>query len=500
MENKPAGKWKAPFGNSITRRYATGYILITAIAVVLFLVSFFSGRMLSSRYELAVNDLLELNNLFVRVEDTNRVVFDYYFYLRPLSGQQYYQDAAKTREQLEDIQAHMDASYSREVMDLCCIVDTFLQKTDQLVANVTVFRSEGGTGNRTALAAAYSETQQILGFISQSFQDVYISKLETTSRMQTQLMQIQRILYIVQISMLILAVAVSAVFFHRVVRGMSDSVNQLIDLADGITRNPRCQEHIHLDTGDELTVFADAFNEMMDTIHAQMEQIEQNSRMREQLQKVEMENLRISSALQSSQLKLLQARINPHFLFNTLNMATQMAHMEDAEETAQLLEATADFLRYNLGKVTKSVTLLDEIENTKNYVYIQRCRFGDRIRFAFDVDETCGRLEIPCMILQPLVENAVSHGVGSMIGGGAVTVRLFRQGNGVCLEVRDNGVGMEPQVLEKLRKSFTQELFDDGHIGLHNVYQRLRLFFGAELGFEVESHPGDTCIRMLLPE
>ena len=104
------------------------------------------------------------------------------------------------------------------------------------------------------------------------------------------------------------------------------------------------------------------------------------------------------------------------------------------------------------------------------------------------------------MILQPLVENAVSHGVGSMIGGGAVTVRLFRQGNGVCLEVRDNGVGMEPQVLEKLRKSFTQELFDDGHIGLHNVYQRLRLFFGAELGFELESRPGDTCIRMLLPE
>ena len=136
----------------------------------------------------------------------------------------------------------------------------------------------------------------------------------------------------------------------------------------------------------------------------------------------------------------------------------------------------------------------------ENYFIIQRCRFGDRIRFAFDVDETCGRLEIPCMILQPLVENAVSHGVGSMIGGGAVTVRLFRQGNGVCLEVRDNGVGMEPQVLEKLRKSFTQELFDDGHIGLHNVYQRLRLFFGAELGFEVESHPGDTCIRMLLPE
>ena len=104
------------------------------------------------------------------------------------------------------------------------------------------------------------------------------------------------------------------------------------------------------------------------------------------------------------------------------------------------------------------------------------------------------------MILQSLVENAVSHGVGGMISGGQVTVSLTDQQEHVCLEVRDNGVGIEPQLREKIRASFATERNDEGHIGLHNVYQRLHLFFGAGLVFELESEPGCTVIRMLLPK
>ncbi len=486
-------------GSSITRKYATGYILIMVIAVLLFLVSFVSSRMMTNQYHHAVDDLLDLNNLFVEVENTNQTVYDYYLYLRSQSGESYTQECAQTRKSLNKILAHMNEAYSREVIDLCYIVDSYLDKSDLLIEAISQFRDAGSSGQREELVEAYTETQKLISFINRSFQEVYIKKLETTEKMQMQLEKTQMVLSVVQISMLVLAMAVSIFFYQRVVRGMSRSVNQLIDFASGITKDLACQEHIHIDTGDELTVFADAFNEMMDTIHAQMAQIEQDSRMREQLQEVEMENLRISSALQSSQLRLLQARINPHFLFNTLNMITQMAHMEDAEETAHLMEATADFLRYNLGKVTKSVTLADEIENTKNYIYIQRCRFGDRIRFDFQVDESCTAQEIPCMILQPLVENAVSHGVGAMISGGQVTVSLTQKQHHVCLEVQDNGVGIEPQLLEEIKASFATERSDESHIGLHNVYQRLHLFFGTGLGFELESQPGCTVVRMLLP-
>lgn len=487
-------------GSSITRKYATGYILIMVIAVLLFLVSFFSGRTLSRQYEHAVDDLLELNSLFVGVENTNQAVYDYYLYLRPLSGETYNLESTATRQSLQKVLSHMDEAYSREAIDLCYIIHTYLDKSDLLIEAISEFRAAGSSGDRAELVEAYTETQKLISFINRSFQAVYTNKLESTQQMQEEIASTQATLNVVQISILVLAMAVSIFFYQRVVRGMSRSVNRLIDFASGITKDLACQEHVHIDTGDELTVFADAFNEMMDTIHAQMDQIERDSRMREQLQKVEMENLRISSALQSSQLRLLQSRINPHFLFNTLNMITQMAHMEDAEETAHLMEATADFLRYNLGKVTKSVTLADEIDNTKNYTYIQKCRFGDRIQFDFHVDESCTGQEIPCMILQPLVENAVSHGVGAMISGGRVTVSLTQQADYVCLEVKDNGVGIEPQLLEKIKASFSTERSDESHIGLHNVYQRLHLFFGTGLGFELESEPGHTVIRMLLPK
>lgn len=484
----------------ITQKYAVGYILIMVIAVLLFFVSFLSGRVLSSQYRSATDDLLELNNLFVAVENTNQAVYDYNLYLSPLSSETYAQESAETRIILKEILDHMNVAYSREVTDLCYIVDSYLDKSDLLIEAISEFRAAGSSGDRAELVDAYLETQQLITFINQNFQEVYIDKLETTQQIQHRIEWAQMMLNVLQIAMLVLAMAVSIFFYQRVVRGMSQSVNRLIDFASGITKDPAFQEHIHIDTGDELTVFADAFNEMMDTIHAQMDQIERDSRMREQLQEVEMENLRISSALQASQLRLLQARINPHFLFNTLNMITQMAHMEDAEETAHLMEATADFLRYNLGKVTKSVTLADEIDNTKNYIYIQRCRFGDRIRFSFQVDESCTAREIPCMILQPLVENAVSHGVGSMISGGEVIVSLTRQQEHICLEVRDNGVGIEPHLLEKIKTSFSTERNDESHIGLHNVYQRLHLFYGAGLKFELESGPEGTVVRMLLPD
>lgn len=500
MKNEKRSFCAGIFSESlITQKYAAGYVLLTVIAVLLFLVSFLSGRALSSQYCSAMDDLLELNNLFVAVENTNQAVYDYTLYLSPLSGETYTQEREKTRRILEEILRRMDQSYSREVTDLCYIVDSYLDKSDLLIEDISQFRAAGSSGDREDLVDAYMETQQLIAYINQNFQEVYIGKLETTQQMQHRIEWIQTILSVLQIAMLVLAMAVSTFFYQRVVRGMSQSVNKLIDFASGITKNLTFREHIHIDTGDELTVFANAFNEMMDTIHAQMAQIEADSRMREQLQEVEMENLRISSALQASQLRLLQSRINPHFLFNTLNMITQMAHMEDAEETAHLMEATADFLRYNLGKVTKSVTLADEIENTRNYIYIQRCRFGERIRFGFQVEESCTDLEIPCMILQPLVENAISHGVGSMISGGEVVVSLARQQEHVCLEVRDNGVGIAPELLEKIKTAFATERNDDSHIGLHNVYQRLRLFYGAGLKFELESGPGGTTVRMLLP-
>lgn len=489
-----------PVRNSLSRTYTLGYLLLLAILVMFFLITFWTNKIQMDSYEQAVGELLDINNLFVNVDQTNRSVYADYMYLHKDSEAKYRQDSKTTRAALEHMFQRLDREYSREVMDLCCMVETFLNESDGLLSELSEFRKQTGNSDSSGLSTTFLEIQELISYINQSFQEVYTLKLATTQQMQIQIQQMQRITSILYAAMLLLALVICLTYYRRVVKNLTCSVNQLTDFADKVTQEPTLQQHVRIDTGDELAVFADAFNGMIDTIQKQMKQIEEDSRVRQQLQEAEMENLRISAVLQSSQLKLLQSRINPHFLFNTLNMITQTAHMEDAEETAQLMEATAELLRYNLDKVTKSVTLADELWNTHNYIYIQHCRFGDRIQFDFETDESCLGQGIPCMILQPLVENAITHGVGSLIDGGRVTIRLFSKENYAWLEVEDNGVGIPEEKLSMLRSSFDTMEVGGEHIGLRNVYQRLKIFFGSELQFHLESEPGHTVVRIGLPQ
>lgn len=483
---------------SISRKYTLGYLLMLVIVVVIFSVSFFTSWAMDSQYQRAMGELLELNGLFVDLENTNRAVYDFYLYLRPASSDSFHRESMETRRALAAAFARMDEAYSREVMDLCCMIETYLDESEALVQALTEFRSAGSAGDNAVLAQAYSHTQQMVSFINQSFQEAYTIKLADTQRVQADISRTQAVLAAFQLLMLALALAVCLVYYRKVVAGLTRSVNRLTEFATGVTRNPALQGHVQIDTGDELAVFAAAFNELVDTVQAQMARLEEDGRVRQQLQQVEMENLRISAALQSSQLKLLQSRVNPHFLFNTLNLITQTAYMEDAPETAALMEATSEFLRYNLGKVTKQVTLKDEIENLRNYILIQKGRFGDRIEFLLQVDEQLAACPAPCMILQPLVENAVSHGVGRMVRGARVTVRLYGGGGFLWLEVEDNGAGIEPARLQQLRESFGGE-DDGGHIGLRNVYQRLAMQYGPALRFDLQSRPGRTVVQIGLP-
>lgn len=164
-----------------------------------------------------------------------------------------------------------------------------------------------------------------------------------------------------------------------------------------------------------------------------------------------------------------------------------------------MMEVTAEMMRYHLGRTTKPATLGAEIQNTRNYVYIQRCRFGSRIAFEFDIDESCLALEVPCLIVQPLVENAITHGVGPLVEGGRIAVRLLPREGLVWLEVSDNGQGIAPEQLAALRLSLTEEA-ESSHIGLRNVCQRLRLYFGDSLRFHVDSTmPGGTAVRIGIP-
>ena len=237
---------------------------------------------------------------------------------------------------------------------------------------------------------------------------------------------------------------------------------------------------------------------MIETIQHQMYEIEESSKIREELKNVEIQRLKVTSQLQNSQLKLLQSRINPHFLFNTLNMIKSTAINDNLITTAKLIEATAELYRYYLSSQTHSVTIEEELDNLKNYAFIQKSRFGERINFIYDIDSSILKYVIPSMILQPIVENSIVHGLKKMDSDGHIEIKIYKEINRVIIKISDNGEGFSKiKIEEVLSKCKDSQITDN--IGLRNVYQRLAYFYNNDINLEIESDWNNTSIIFSIP-
>ena len=221
-----------------------------------------------------------------------------------------------------------------------------------------------------------------------------------------------------------------------------------------------------------------------------------NEALRGQLAEEQLRAVETEKQMQETRLMALQMQINPHFLFNTLNIISQMAYIEQADHTSELLETFSELFRYNVDKFDRNVPLKDELNNVEGYIRLQKARFGDRIEFSVRCDDELQEVRVPCLVNQPLVENAISHGLRNRTEGGTVDVAVYRNDREFILSVSDNGCGMNEETLYKLYNKvcgLNGERDDGEHtsIGLTNVYQRMRLFFGEQLRFSARSAPDE---------
>lgn len=207
----------------------------------------------------------------------------------------------------------------------------------------------------------------------------------------------------------------------------------------------------------------------------------------------------------------LQNQINPHFLYNTLEAIRADALVAGCENIADTTEALATFFRYTITDVRRFVTLSDELDNVDNYFIIQKFRFGDKLDMNVELEsEELMGARMPKLLLQPLVENAVSHGLECKVGEGMVTIAVESSERNLFISVKDNGLGMpQDKVTElnsifysqdKTRKRYGQEKNRKGGIALPNVNSRIKLLFGEDYGLHVFSVEGvGTELRMTLP-
>ena len=194
--------------------------------------------------------------------------------------------------------------------------------------------------------------------------------------------------------------------------------------------------------------------------------------------------------LKEAQLKYLQSQINPHFLFNSLNAGVQLAMMEDAEKTSIFVEKMADFFRYNVKKGEEDATLEEELEAVDNYIYILNVRFAGDIHFSKKVECDVGNVRVPSMILQPVVENAVNHGIRNIDWEGHINLSVERWDDHIEISVRDNGLGMTREQIERVLSKKVHSSAGEGDstgIGMNNVISRLELYYECDGLMEIYS-------------
>ncbi len=200
--------------------------------------------------------------------------------------------------------------------------------------------------------------------------------------------------------------------------------------------------------------------------------------------------------------KALQAQINPHFIFNTLNNIKFMAYMCEANEVGQMISALGNIMEGSIGRGEDAITLDGEIKYVKDYIYLQKIRYNERVKVQYDIPQDLFRCKIIRFSIQPIVENAIYHGLESKKGNGLIQIQARSEGNTLIIVIQDNGVGMKEERLKEMRAKLKATDYDkiNKSIGIKNIHDRIRINYGDEYGLTLYSKEYEgTMVELRLP-
>jgi two-component system sensor histidine kinase YesM len=287
-------------------------------------------------------------------------------------------------------------------------------------------------------------------------------------------------------ALMLAAIGFSFLAAWGISRSIYAPIKKLHDVTTTITKNDLAVL-VNRNNVDEIAELGISFNIMIGTIR---ELLDEKAREQENLQKAE--------------LRALQAQINPHFLYNTLDTIIWMAESHKTEEVVQIVRALSSFFRLSLSKGRDWITIAEEVERTRSYLTIQRMRYRDILDYAIEVDPQVQDSPILKLVLQPLVENALYHGIKNKRQGGTITVRVLPPQEGeVRLEVEDNGIGIplgRLAQLQALLRDDGSEIQHEPGYGMVNVNKRIKLYYGRQYGLSIRSEVNvGTCAAIVIP-
>lgn len=304
---------------------------------------------------------------------------------------------------------------------------------------------------------------------------------------------------VMYVALLLFLVSITVVCF--ISKHLTDSLSRL-ERSMICVQNGDLKVRFFYPYKDEVGTLSKSFNYMTDELQRL---IEKQKQMIEEL-RIEKDRVEeVQKQKRRAELKALQAQINPHFLYNTLNTITWQAADKGLDDISMMAGSLGRFFRLSLSKGAEIISLADEIEHVRCYLSIQQVRYQDKLKYTIKVPEEMKEYRVLKLILQPLVENSIYHGIKEKRQGGEICVtaqRIRREtGKVLLLKVWDNGVGISPKVLTQMNDNLRngRHSSSDGY-GIYNVNERIMLYYGKEFGLSYESKEGEyTCAILAIP-
>ncbi len=488
--------------SSLKRRLIIYFMATIIIMSALNLFPYYTITVLMNRMSATFELNVELNQLSGVLEQLNYSYENYLQTKHSKSLDEYYRYSSDLREKVALIQIDNSSS------------DNMLLMNDirNMVANYQSEMDAAVQARRARMVDEYlyhyNESTKIHEYIVE-----YIHKLNNSLFFQNtdRYISLRKSIRLVEtynigviISIFLLSIGLVFWFTYKITK----PIFELSRAADEITHGNFDVPKVNVNSNDEIGVMAEAFNRMTQSIREYIHELNEKVGLERKLQEKEMENLIIKTNLKEAELHALQSQINPHFLFNTLNTGAQLAMLEGADRACSFIEKAAELFRYNMRNLDKPVTIEDEIRNVENYMHLLEERFADKIEFKLYLEEEIVRRNIPCMIMQPIVENAFIHGLGDVEYPGVITVDGRLKNNYAVISIKDNGKGMSPEIVRDILRENLQEKVDqngrhEGHtngIGLNNIISRLKIFYGKDDVLTIYSEIGKgTEIVLFIP-
>ena len=289
------------------------------------------------------------------------------------------------------------------------------------------------------------------------------------------------IFLMVIIEVLIVAVVVTVTVF--VLNSITKPIGNLCKVTDQISEGD-FTVRTNVDTRDEIAVLGESVNGMTEKLEVMVNKIKEDER-----------------KMRYAELRLLQEQINPHFLYNTLDTIVWLIEGKDSDSAVNMVVSLSEFFRLVLSKGKEYITIQEEELHIISYLQIQQARYRDILEYEIKISPEIYSYKILKLTLQPLVENALYHGIKYKRAKGKITITGKLIDDKIYLAVEDNGVGMEPEKLEKLRVEITRPCTEiEAGFGLANVNERIRMNFGAEYGMTIDSAKGEgTRVGIVIP-